>query len=200
MRGANFRDEKAIREIYDKIFPELFVYLRSYTSNVHDIEDVIQDVFLKLLTPPPTYILLNIRDIRSYIFRSVRNTMLNRLRDRHRVDMDSKYWETILEIEDSLDVIAEEDVNLPDVEDLIKEIDTVVDSLPPQCRQIFIMSKKHGMKYREIAETLRLSPKTVENQIGIALKKIREGLKKNKILWGDLIVLCLLISKTLLLI
>ncbi len=179
MRGGQIlNDEKVIREVYDKIFPELFVYLRSFTSNIQDIEDVIQDVFLKLLTPPPTYLLLNIRDIRSYIFRSVRNTMLNRIRDNHRIDVDSKYWETILEIENSLEITEDEDIYMPDLDELVKSIDKIVDTLPRQCRQIFIMAKRQGMKYREIADKLNLSPKTVENQMGIAFRKIREGLKK----------------------
>ncbi len=197
MGGANFNDEKLIREIYDKIFPELFVYLRSYTSNIHDIEDVIQDVFLKLLTPPPAYLLLNVRDLRSYIFRSVRNTMLNRLRDKHRYEADNVYWNKFTEIEESLDILDEDDSDIPDIENLIREIDSAVDSLPPQCRQIFIMAKRHGMKYREIADTLHLSPKTVENQIGIALSKIRELMKNSKNLWGKILILCLFISRTL---
>ncbi len=178
--AKNAQDEKLVREVYDKIFPELFIYLRSYTSNVQDIEDVIQDVFLKLLQPTPTYLLLNVRDIRSYIFRSCRNAMLNRLRDNQRIETDSLYIQTLLEIEESLESLEDCDNDMPDVEELIKEIDSAVDTLPPQCQRIFILAKRHNMKYREIAEILHLSPKTVENQMGIALAKIRERLKTIK--------------------
>ncbi len=104
--------------------------------------------------------------------------MLNRIRDNHRIDVDSKYWETILEIENSLEITEDEDIYMPDLDELVKSIDKIVDTLPRQCRQIFIMAKRQGMKYREIADKLNLSPKTVENQMGIAFRKIREGLKK----------------------
>ncbi len=123
--------------------------------------------------------------------------MLNRLRDKHRYEADNVYWNKFTEIEESLDILDEDDSDIPDIENLIREIDSAVDSLPPQCRQIFIMAKRHGMKYREIADTLHLSPKTVENQIGIALSKIRELMKNSKNLWGKILILCLFISRTL---
>ena len=61
-----------------------------------------------------------------------------------------------------------------DIESVIQE---AIDSLPERCREIFVMHKLKGMKYAEIATVLNLSVKTVDNQMGIALKKLRVKLK-----------------------
>ncbi len=61
--------------------------------------------------------------------------------------------------------------------ELKQNIDKAIDNLPSRCQTIFLMSRYEGMKYQEIADTLGLSIKTVENQMGIALKKLREDLE-----------------------
>ena len=55
---------------------------------------------------------------------------------------------------------------------------TAIDSLPPKCREVFILSKRDGLKYEEIAEELDLSVNTVRNQISKALKMIKDGAVK----------------------
>ena len=55
---------------------------------------------------------------------------------------------------------------------------TALDSLPEKCRQVFIMSKRDGLKYEEIAEELDLSVNTVRNQISKALKILKDGARK----------------------
>ena len=52
--------------------------------------------------------------------------------------------------------------------------------LPPKCREIFELAKLDGLKYKEIAVKLKVSIKTVENQMGIALAKLREALKESR--------------------
>ena len=52
-----------------------------------------------------------------------------------------------------------------------------IDRLPPKCKTIYILSRHEGLKHQEIADTLGLSIKTVENQMGIALEKLRSDLK-----------------------
>jgi RNA polymerase sigma-70 factor (ECF subfamily) len=63
------------------------------------------------------------------------------------------------------------------VDELSARIHEAIDRLPPQCRAIFLLSRNEEMKYREIAEHLRISVKTVEKQMGIALEKLRNHLK-----------------------
>lgn len=55
---------------------------------------------------------------------------------------------------------------------------TAIDSLPERCREVFLLSKRDGLKYKEIADKLNISTNTVENQISKALKILKEGSKK----------------------
>ena len=82
-------------------------------------------------------------------------------------------------------VNAEATEQLPDVEDTSEEEDILrserdarlwdaIDRLPPERKKIFLLSKRDGLKYQEIAEELNLSVKTVENQMSKALKALRE--------------------------
>jgi len=61
--------------------------------------------------------------------------------------------------------------------EMARQINMALDSLPEKCREIFMMSRFDHMKYKEIADKLSLSPKTVERQISIALEKLRRLLK-----------------------
>ena len=58
----------------------------------------------------------------------------------------------------------------------IERINRAINTLPPKCKQIFIMVKEEQLKYRQVAELLQVSIKTVENQMGIALKKMHDAL------------------------
>jgi RNA polymerase sigma factor (sigma-70 family) len=56
--------------------------------------------------------------------------------------------------------------------DMISRINRAIDNLPPKCKTIFRLVKEDNLKYREVAEILNISSKTVENQLAIALRKI----------------------------
>ena len=71
----------------------------------------------------------------------------------------------------SLQLLDDSQMSIDEVE---KQICRAIDSLPERCREIFVMK---GMKYREIAESLGISQNTVEGQMAIALKKLREELR-----------------------
>ena len=64
--------------------------------------------------------------------------------------------------------------------DLLQKIEESIDSLPEKRREIFRLSREEGLKYREIAEKLNISIKTVETQMGLAIKTLREKLKNFK--------------------
>jgi RNA polymerase sigma-70 factor (ECF subfamily) len=76
--------------------------------------------------------------------------------------------------------------NLPDrplyLKDLQRRINTSIESLPEKCRNIYKLSREHQLSYKAIAEHLHVSPKTVENQLGIALRKLRAALSEFMIL------------------
>jgi RNA polymerase sigma-70 factor (ECF subfamily) len=55
------------------------------------------------------------------------------------------------------------------------KINQLIDKLPTKCKQVFLFSRMHELSYKEIAELMDISPKTVENQIGLALKFLKEN-------------------------
>lgn len=60
--------------------------------------------------------------------------------------------------------------------DLEKDVAEAIESLPPRCREVFVMSRYQGKKYREIAEAMGISENTVEIQMGIAIKRLKASL------------------------
>ena len=62
--------------------------------------------------------------------------------------------------------------------ELKQKIEEALQMLPPECRKVFELCKMEGLKYYEVADKLQISPKTVENQMGKALKSLRQQLSR----------------------
>lgn len=140
----------------------LCLYAISLLECVDDAEDIVMDCFVKLWNRNKTGAIIN--DVKSYLYLMVRNACYD----------DNKKKGKIPEFVDVNLVDAES--NLDDNErftETAANLWTAIDTLPKQCRRIFLMSKRDGMKYSEIAEKLGLSIKTVEVQIGKAYKVLR---------------------------
>lgn len=158
------------KEIYDVYFDSLCKYLNFYTKDANTIEDIVQAVFLKLWENKDV---LEVSQFKAYLFRSVRNRILNLQRDeQNRYKLLEKWFE-----EQQYEKSNENDAFR--IEELIQIAQNAIETLPPKCREIFLLSKTENLTYKQIAEQKQLSVKTVENQMGIALKKIREYLLTN---------------------
>jgi RNA polymerase sigma-70 factor, ECF subfamily len=129
-------------------------------------EDLVQDVFVKVWNNRQA---LEINfSIKSYLYRSAINAALNYLeKNKKQVPM-----EEAAVLEPSANNV-EDMLNAAEVQQRVSE---ATEALPPACKTIFILSRHENMSYKEIADTLNLSPKTVENQMGKALKHFREYL------------------------
>ncbi|MDD4645629.1 MAG: RNA polymerase sigma-70 factor [Bacteroidales bacterium] len=157
---------------FEKLFKANYSQLCSYAHlflNDRDAaEDVVQDVFFKLWKNRDE---LSVNTtLKSYLFRAVRNGCMNviehtSVRDAYKVvnEEDIKYSEA-KEIDEAV------------VSELEQRIRETIDLLPAERRKIFMMSRFDGLKYREIADKLGTSVKTVENQMYQALKFLREQL------------------------
>ena len=151
--GINDNNVK-FKEIYDKYFHELYLYLHSVTEDSQEIEDILQDVFLKLLQGGID--ISSISNVRGYVYFCARNALYNRLRDK-----------------------ANRKRIISEVFTELKCANDAVERLPENCGEIFRMVKMEHKSYRQTAEAKGLSIKTIESQMGIALRKIREYVKKN---------------------
>ncbi|MDO1446779.1 RNA polymerase sigma-70 factor [Rhodocytophaga aerolata] len=129
-------------------------------------EDIVQDVFMKVWNNRQT---LEINfSIKSYLYRSAINSALNYLeKNKKQVHLEDA---NLLEPSGNN---VEEMLNAAEVQQRVFE---ATEALPPACKTIFVLSRHENMSYKEIADTLNISPKTVENQMGKALKHFREYL------------------------
>ena len=108
--------------------------------------------------------------LKSYLFRAVRNACLNMISHINIREEYKKYHE--LEVREDEKNFTDESI-VTELEDRIRK---TIDTLPVERRKVFVLSRFEGLKYKEIAERLNISVKTVENQMSKALKFLRENL------------------------
>lgn len=148
-------------------FRPLCLYALHYVGDVDIAEDIVQECFMKLWERLEQGSSVDNR--RAYLYMTVRNRSLDHLR-RKGLPTES------LKPNDTYGIIDDEDAQ--ERSEAEARLWTAIDSLPPKCREVFILSKRDGLKYEEIAEELDLSVNTVRNQISKALKMIKEGAVK----------------------
>lgn len=146
-------------DLYLTYYSKLVRFAKEFVQQEEDAENITQDVFADLWEKRD--FITHIENMNAYLFRLVRNRCVDYLR--HKV-FEQRYVE-------SLQLSCEEDaIEDHDTEILIR---AAINSLPKRCRDIFLLSRVEGLKYREISEHLGISVNTVECQMGIALKKLR---------------------------
>ncbi|WP_228851669.1 RNA polymerase sigma-70 factor [Aegicerativicinus sediminis] len=163
--------EDRFNDIYLKYYESLCYFAMSYTNDRDHAEDLVQEVLLYLWQNRNT-IKIN-TSLKSYLYRAVYNKFIDEYRKTKSQNafLEQLRFETTQE---AIDNIMDE-VN----SSKILKAKKIVESLPPKCQKIFLMSKIQNLTYNEIAEELDISVKTVEAQMGIAFKKIREFLGQN---------------------
>lgn len=168
MQAVTFRDPyQSLETLYRSLQPGLLQFALHIVRNRDDAEELVNDAFLAVWQKRDTLQLDN--SLRAYLFTAVRNRCLNHLKKPRLVwesEADSDFPEPL-----AADIT--EKLSAEETEALIGKL---IDRLPPRCRQIFLMSRIEQLSHREIATLMDLSVKTVENQIGIALKYLKECL------------------------
>lgn len=157
-------NDKSFREIYEAYFEPVCRFLNYYTSDIHVVEEVVQDVFVRLWEERDN---LEIQYIKTYLYNAARNKILNELRDVKNRNVLLENWAK-REFENQQ---AEDCV---DMNEFLQLLQASVETLPATCREIYTMSREKNMSYKDIAAERGISVKTVEAQMGIALKRIRE--------------------------
>lgn len=129
-------------------------------------EDIVQEVFIKLWEKKEELTIET--SLKSYLYRAAINTSYNHLQKNKRYPMLAI---ENMEIDDSVSISDK-----VEAKELEEKINQTLLLLPDACREVFVLSRWEGLSYKEIAETLDISVKTVENQMGKALKIFREQL------------------------
>ncbi len=163
-------DQKAFSMLFDHFYPKLFQFSLQFVRHPSYAEDVVSDVFLKLLKNKQR--LLAIRNINYYLFRSVKNQSLTFLRD----EKKNNAMKPIQEVNDYL-IPDHED---PEHEMMDKEaqlsFEEAIEKLPAQRKLVFKLVREEGLNYTEVGELLDISPRTAETHMGIAVKNLCQAL------------------------
>lgn len=161
------KDEKAFEMVFRLYYPELCRFAFKYVQNQDVAEELVQELFCSIWNKLDT-LAINV-SLKSYLYSSVRNAAYNYIKHQKVADAYVSYkmefGEQMMDADTSLEI-----------KELSEKINNAVQALPEKCREVFRLSRMENMKYREIAEELNISVKTVENQMGKALKFLREEL------------------------
>lgn len=164
------QDGLTFEELFRKFRPGLIAFATSIIGKSNDAEEIVHDVFIAIWNQNDNR--LEAAGIKSYLFTSVKNRCLNFIK-KAKLDYSDLTEET--PVFDNA-VNAHSKLEAKETE---SRIHALIDMLPTKCKQIFLMSRMYELSYKEIASILDISPKTVENQISIALKFLKENYSKN---------------------
>ncbi len=159
------------KQEFKKLFEQYYNPLCNFANTIlYDsikAEDAVQDVFVKMWQKKES--LRDMENLKSYLFTATKNKCIEYLR---KLKLDRKLSEeneSRLEMSSSINIDDEADKYV-----LKEKLFNSIRQLPPKCQSVFTMSKINGLTYSEIADELDISPKTVENQIGRAMRLLRE--------------------------
>lgn len=159
-------DRNAFRYFFEKYYTELCNFVNIYVHDTNLAEEIVQDIFVYFWENKSHLQLTH--SVKSYLFSASKYRSLNEIRNqstRKRILNGLKTADT--------DYQTDTDEYYFNAEQFRSILNAAVENLPPKCREIFLLSKDKNLSHKEIAEKLGISAKTVENQITIALKKLR---------------------------
>ncbi|MCR8668950.1 RNA polymerase sigma-70 factor [Aestuariibaculum sp. M13] len=158
-------NQKAFEKLYSDYYKKLCVFLLGYTDDEKIVEDVVQDVFIKIWTNRKK---INITSsLNSYLYKATYTSLMMNYRELKKNNnmLSSYYYTALVQASDS-------DENAENSQ--LKKLKDCIDNLPERSREVFQENKISGLKYSEVAEKLNISIKTVEGHISRALSYIRE--------------------------
>lgn len=158
-------DRNAFEALFRLHYGPLCAFAKQYVKDADKAEDLVQDLFFRLWMDRERTKVTS--SLKAYLFQSVRNRCLNALKVQGRVRSINE------EVDGSAD---HEDRSEDEFTERTARVHAAIEGLPEERRKVFKLSRNEGLKYQEIADRLGISVKTVENQMGKALKTLREEL------------------------
>ncbi len=166
-------DQKKFKQLMEVTSDDLLWFAIGFLKNKEIAEEIVSDVFVKIWNNRAQ--IETILNLKSYLFICVRNGCLSYLRtikNKNIISIDSLTEYQFTQVEASEYELIEKDK--------IDQIYAAIETLPCKCKMAFTLAKINGLKYKEIAEVLGITEKTVNNHLVLAVKKITELLNVNK--------------------
>ncbi|MBW6536181.1 MAG: RNA polymerase sigma-70 factor [Mariniphaga sp.] len=166
-------NEKKFRSLMEFISDDLFLFAMGFVRKKEIAEELVSDIFVKTWENRSN--LTEIENLKPYLFVSVKNSCISHIRKNRK--------ENLITL-DGFDDYMVPSVDCPESEyinsEKLSEIYNAIEQLPPKCKLAFTLAKFNGLKYKEIAEIMEVSEKTVNNHLVFALKKLAEKLGVRK--------------------
>jgi RNA polymerase sigma-70 factor (family 1) len=158
-------DQVAYKELFLLLHSRLKQFAYSMLKSKEEAEELVSDVFIRIWEKRDQ--LTTIESPLLYFYTTVKNLALNRLsKQKRQLNNSPEDWLV------QLNSIYFDPEKLMMTEEMMRKIRLAINDLPPRCRIIFKLIKEDGLKYKETAELLQLSVKTVEAQMAIALRRL----------------------------
>lgn len=166
--------ESALKQIFNHYYKYLVVTAYNITSDNDKAKDLVQDVFYEIWKKREQ---ISVElSLKSYLRRAVVNRSLNFIKTRKRFDFGDENLDAQTP---DREISAQRKLEAADLQAAVNE---AIDSLPPKCKAIFMLSRFESLSHKEIAAKLEISTKTIENQITKALKIVRAAVKAYNLL------------------
>ncbi|WP_136464966.1 RNA polymerase sigma-70 factor [Flagellimonas onchidii] len=173
-------NKKAFKKLFEQFWESMFINAKSLVLDEDIAKDIVQEIWLNLWLKKDNLV---IKNFEAYIFKSVNNGCFKYLRD----NLKTQHLQVI----DSLELVSESDAenkhNLDQTQFIIEKSLT---ELPPRCQQIFRLSRLEAASNEEIAQRLGISKRSVENQMSLALKSIRQNIRLAQSSLTSLFIFC----------
>lgn len=156
-------DEFAFTELYDRYWKKLFAVAYNRLKEIQSAEDIVHDVFTSLWVNREKN---QIESLENYLATATKYMVLAKIKGKVR----ERNYNNTFQQTPVFELPVEASLHYKRLLEIVK---IEVEKLPEKCRLIFNYSRNEGMPVRQIAETLNLSPKTVENQLNKALKHLK---------------------------
>jgi len=163
-------DEVVFETVFRNYYSSLCNYANTIIKDMDESEEIVQNTFLTLWEKRANISIHT--SVKSYLYKSVYNSCLNKIKHykvRNEYSSDYQKQNDIYIENTSHDLISKE---------LEEQIELAIETMPPQCRTVFKLSRFENLSYAEIADQLDISVKTIENHITKALKMLRISLKE----------------------
>ena len=158
-------DLEAFERIYNKYWSKLYLSAYNILRDRQVSEDVTQEVLVNLWTKRAN---LRLTSLNAYLYTSVRYQVFNIIRSGKVRAGLFNHLEELFSNNGGEDILVENEIN--------RLLEQGIAELPEKCRQIFILSRKEHLSTKDIAGRLGIAPKTVENQLTVALNRLRKTL------------------------
>ena len=158
---------KAFKILFEAYSEQLYLYAAGFLGDREEARDIVQDAFVYLWENRKKITYTG--SLYSYLLRSVKNSCIDyKMHEK----VKEKYIREMEYLQDEAEEVSD------NFEESYKRLQKVIDSLPPKCKEIFVLGCVEGNSYKEVATRLGVSVNTVKTQIKLAYKKVKSELEK----------------------